>query len=258
VVSNDTDPDDNLDPGSATTACAECALPSNGTLDNLEAGLFRYTPNSGFIGADGFIYEICDVELLCSTAIVSITVTAALPETIELRVASSSDDAEERDTGNVSVTSSDLELGVDPKRGAQTIGIRFPGLDLPPGAVITSAWLQFWADETGNASTDLLLEGQAADDAATFSNTRWDVSSRARTSAQVVWSVAPWAAVGDGGPDQRTPDIAPLLEEVISRPGWVSGNAVAFVITGTGTRTAEAYNGDSSRAPLLHVEFLMP
>ena len=74
----------------------------------------------------------------------------------------------------------------------------------------------------------------------------------------MAWAVAPWNTVGDAGLDQRSPDLTTVLQEIVDRPGWASGNAVAFLITGSGARTAEAYNGDSSRAPLIHVEYFNP
>ncbi len=33
------------------------------------------------------------------------------------------------------------------------------------------------------------------------------------------------------------------------------GNALVILVTGTGERTAESYNGSSTKAPLLHVEY---
>ena len=129
---------------------------------------------------------------------------------------------------------------------------------MPPGALITSAWLQFWVDETDDVTTDLMIQGQAADSPATFTNTSWDVSSRPRTTAQAAWSVAPWDTVGEAGLDQRSPDLAAVIQEIVDRSGWAAGNAMAFLITGAGTRTAESYNGNSSRAPLLHVEYSTP
>ena len=39
-------------------------------------------------------------------------------------------------------------------------------------------------------------------------------------------------------------------------PGWSSGNALALIVTGTGERVAEAYEGDQAGAPLLHVEYI--
>ena len=38
------------------------------------------------------------------------------------------------------------------------------------------------------------------------------------------------------------------------RPGFVSGNALVLIVTGTGKRTAESFSGDAAGAALLHVE----
>ena len=54
---------------------------------------------------------------------------------------------------------------------------------------------------------------------------------------------------------QRTPNLTALVQAVISRPGWAQGNALALQISGTGRRTAEAFNGVATAAPLLHVEY---
>ena len=56
--------------------------------------------------------------------------------------------------------------------------------------------------------------------------------------------------------DQRTPDLAPVLQEIVGRPGWASANALALVITGSGTRTASATERGPAKAPVLHVEYV--
>jgi hypothetical protein len=61
--------------------------------------------------------------------------------------------------------------------------------------------------------------------------------------------------VGEAGLDQRTPDIASVIQEIVSRPGWTSGNSLVVIITGTGERVAESYDGVAAAAPLLHVEY---
>jgi hypothetical protein len=77
VAANDVDPDGNLDPASATTACAGCTTPANGGLVSNGNGTFSYTPTTGFTGTDGFAYEICDTLDACDTATVTVTVTPA-------------------------------------------------------------------------------------------------------------------------------------------------------------------------------------
>jgi uncharacterized protein YjiK len=79
VAVNDGDPDGNLAPGSANTACAAgsagCTGAVNGVLANNADGSFSYTPNPGFAGVDSFVYEICDSLAACDIATVTITVT---------------------------------------------------------------------------------------------------------------------------------------------------------------------------------------
>jgi hypothetical protein len=60
--------------------------------------------------------------------------------------------------------------------------------------------------------------------------------------------------VGEAGVDQRTEDVSTIIQEIVNRPGWASGNAVVLIITGNGTRWAESYNGDAAGAPMLHLE----
>ena len=53
-------------------------------------------------------------------------------------------------------------------------------------------------------------------------------------------------------------DIAPLIQEIVDRPGWASGNAIAVLVTGSGERVAESFDGDPGGAPLLRVEYAPP
>ena len=69
------------------------------------------------------------------------------------------------------------------------------------------------------------------------------------------WSPPAWTLVGEAGASQRTPELSSVLQEIVGRPGWASGNALALIITGTGHRTAESFEGKVAAAALLHVEF---
>ena len=71
VAANDTDVDGNLDP----TTVEVVSGPSNGTVVNNGDGSITYTPNQDYVGEDEFTYQICNLDGLCDTAIVSITVT---------------------------------------------------------------------------------------------------------------------------------------------------------------------------------------
>ena len=183
----------------------------------------------------------------------SITVRVNPPGLVEVRVAASTDDAEEKATGGLDLGSSDLELVFDGSN--QTIGLRFNGVTIPRGATITRAYVQFQVDETTSIATSLTIQGQAIDNAPTFASSTFNVSSRARTAASVSWSPPAWTVNGQQGLDQQTPSITSVIQEIVNRSGWSSGNSLALIITGTGERVAESYNGLASAAPLLRVEY---
>ncbi|MFK8078916.1 MAG: pre-peptidase C-terminal domain-containing protein [Granulosicoccus sp.] len=172
---------------------------------------------------------------------------------IERRVSSSTDDAEENTSGAIALRSSDLELGV--AAVAQTVGIRFTGVDIPEGATIAAAYIQFTVDEPNRASASLTLSGEASGNADAFAVTNRNVSSRSQTAATVNWSPAPWPTVGEAGSAQRTPDLSQIVQEIIDRDDWSDGNALVVLVTGSGQRTAESFNGDNTRAPILHIEY---
>ncbi len=81
------------------------------------------------------------------------------------------------------------------------------------------------------------------------------VSGRPDTVATVTWTPPSWPTVGARGAEQKTPNLAPVVQEIVSRAGWASGNSLVLVVTGTGTRTAESYEGGVDRAPVLHIEY---
>ena len=176
--------------------------------------------------------------------------------TFEARVAAGVDDAEQAAGGAVTVSSSDLELVND--GNLQTVGVRFRGVTIPRGSVISRAWVQFQADEAQSEATALTIQGEASDNAAIYTTAARSISTRARTVESVAWTPAAWNVVGAAGADQQTPDLAAVIQKIVSRGGWTSGNALALVFTGTGHRTAESYEGLAAAAPRMHVEYTTP
>jgi hypothetical protein len=208
-----------------------------------------------YLREDGTRLDTIELEPVATTAPASDLNGAFEIEKVisEVRVADGSDDAEENAYGSVRTSSSDLELTYD--RSYQTVGMRFSGTAIPKGADIVNAYIQFQADETQWGATSLTIEGEDADNAGAFSDLTGNISSRTRTSAAVSWSPPAWTTVGEAGPDQRTPDIASVIQEIVDRSGWSSDNAMVLIITGSGERVAESYDGNSAGAPLLHVEY---
>ena len=173
--------------------------------------------------------------------------------TTSARISGTNNDVEENQNGTMYMNSSDLELVYDGSKGNQTIGLRFTGLNIPQGANILSAHVQFTTDETNSGTTNLTIKGHDTDNSPIFTTSSYNVSSRTSTSASVNWSPSAWSSVGQAGSTQKTPDIKTIIQELVDRNGWTSSSALSLIITGTGERTAESYDGASASAPVLTV-----
>ena len=202
-------------------------------------------------------------------------------------VPSGADDAEQP-AGSVAVIAGSSELEMcDDGNGPQLVGLRF-SLDVPAGAWISSAHIQFTAAEASSGPAQLTFEVDDSDDAPpigasfqklahtvvqasgggrpTFEGEPSDgalpivpvlrtLSGRLRAPGRVPWTVPDWTSAGDKGPAQRTPDLGRLLQAIVNRPGWRMGNHVLVLVSGTGTRTAEASEGIFGERPRLTVEY---
>jgi len=182
----------------------------------------------------------------------------------EVRISGGSDDAEEHLTegpGNMDVGSTDLELGSEGGGpDDQLIGLRFRNLQIPAGSTIESASIQFHADETDDEPTSLLIRGELnADPAAYVESIAGNISSRTPTVASVPWNDIPvWDVVNEEGPDQETPDISSIIQEIVDLGGWAPGNSLAIMIEPAsvgGERTAESVEGEAAGAPLLKIVY---
>jgi hypothetical protein len=194
--------------------------------------------------------------------------------TMSVRVNSADDDQEEwtpakagqtqaKTVGSLDPGSSDLELGTESAgNDPQTVGIRFNNINLPQGAIIQNAYIQFTVDAINkNANPCVItIKGEANDTPSIFKPaTAFNITRRAKTQDSVIWNVsgASWSTVGAATADQRTSNLKPIIENLVNRSGWKSGNSMAFFLNGTGTREVESYDGDAQKAPLLVIDYLM-
>ncbi|MDN3510959.1 MAG: hypothetical protein NG784_06605 [Candidatus Jettenia sp.] len=251
---NGTVSDDGLPnpPGVVTTTWSEVSGTGTVTFGNVNA----VDTTASFSLAGTYVLRLTanDGELNASDDVTITVLDTTGGGTIDVRVSASSDDAEENALGNMIRSSSDLDL-VTTSSGNQKVGMRFTGITIPKDAAIMNAYIQFKADEIRSRAISLIIQGEAANNAAPFTSTNGNISSRSKTIAAVPWSPAAWTTIGATGPDQRTPDISSVIQEIVSRAGWSSGNSLVIIITGTGRRVAKSYNGDQAGAPLLHIVY---
>lgn len=208
----------------------------------------------------GFASGISNERNNASTGRLSAPVVAAyrpaviVGNTQLVQVLGSNDDAEESaSNGAMSLTSSDIELGNDPgTNGNQTEGLRFNNLAIRQGANITQAYLTFTVDEIDTVSTIVDIHAQDVDNAAVFTGSTNNITNRALTTAKVTWDIPAWNAIDQ---QQSSPDLSALVQEVVDRPGWTANNSMVFIIFGSGSRTAESYDGSPAEAARLFVVY---
>ena len=51
-------------------------------------------------------------------------------------------------------------------------------------------------------------------------------------------------------------DEVGAVQELVDRPDWSSGNAVVLLVSGSGSRVAESYNGGAGVAPELVIDYM--
>jgi hypothetical protein len=247
-------------------------LPAGGTLTSMWSqlsgpGTATFTPIDSpttdvtFSAPGTYALRLtADDTALQHTDDVTVTVDPEGTVVVDLPIVASSDDAEESPSGKVGRNSTRLELATD-GGVAQTVGVRFRNLSIPQGATILNSYVQFEADKKDSSAVTLTIDGEAADVSGTFTSTPFDISSRPRTTApvQVTWTPDAWTVLHERGPKQRTPNLSPIVQEIVSRPGW-NGVSLVLIVTGNGVgkRTAESFNAGAALAPALHVEYIVP
>jgi Secretion system C-terminal sorting domain len=181
------------------------------------------------------------------------------------KINSSSDDAEETTAdGSVNLTSGDIELMFEvPSTGPfipQIVGLRFLNLNIPNGAIINSAHIQFTSEATVNQDPSSIdFYGEASDKAITFSKTTNNISNRARTNASVIgWSPIAWNSTGIAGPAQKSPNIAAVIQEIVDRAGFASTSPIAIIMEGIGKRTAISFDTDPLQAIEICITYSVP
>lgn len=149
--------------------------------------------------------------------------------------------------------------------GETFTGVRFNGLDIPRGSTINSAWLDFTADRDASGVAQFEIKADPAVVPAEFTTsaanhldgTRW-VGGNTTT-----WSPGDWTK-----DSVYSADIKTLLQQHVNQAGFCGGMGLALRLRQTGVyvpatnnttrRFAYSYDGDTSKAPALRVNYTLP
>ena len=220
--------------------------------DDLNAKL-QYTIDDGVNDGEQNL-TTGDVDLASvSLDLTDVPAVSSGSNTLTLTVAASSDDAWDWN-GSASRTSGTVYIY---DNGNENDGLRFTNVTIPQGATINSAYLELTARSSTSSSASVRLTGHDVDNSGAFSGVFGDVQSRTRTTAAVTWNgVSP--AVG--GSVTTFPEMKDIVQEIVDRPGWASGNAMSIIMDNmSGYRYYYSYDGtsDASRRPRLVVDYVV-
>ena len=168
----------------------------------------------------------------------------------------SADDAEQADV-DVDTIDNDLDIGFDTESGKeQVVGLRFRDIDIPKGATILDAKITFTSKGVSPGNAIFTIKGINQGNVAQFSNTANDITSRPTTYAHTVWNSDEW---NTGATAFESDDITPIIQEIINRYDWSSGNTMGFVIgcssTPCNSRVAETADGDAAKSPRIRIVY---
>ena len=166
--------------------------------------------------------------------------------TDNLQVSASADDAYEIAAGTV-YTNTDYLYG----DAGMWAGVRFQNVAPARGATISLATLELYVYSTGSDDARLDVYGEDEDDAAAFAASSNNISSRTPTTAKVD---ADDDAIAAGGEVWYSITVTAIVQEIVNRGSWASGNALAFLLQGmTGGDLAfrpYEYTGNANGAKL--------
>jgi hypothetical protein len=105
--------------------------------------------------------------------------------------------------------------------------VRFTSVSVPKGSKITNAKITLTTIDSGACTGTPDLDIQAFDeDNSSQISSFGDFQGRSRTTANIRWN-----RTFSDNTAYETPDISSVVQEIVDRSGWASGNAMQFVIS---------------------------
>ena len=139
-------------------------------------------------------------------------------------------------------------------------GWMWDGVTIPQGAIISSAIMTFYVSNVnGGTTAKTIFYGEDVDSPAAFGNTTaGKPEGRVHTTANVPvdFATADWTSVGY----TVTLDVTAIVQEIIDRGGWASGNSLVIVATDNGSANTNyvgyaTYNNASNKATKLDITY---
>jgi len=129
-------------------------------------------------------------------------------------------------------TESYLALGNNWNGGCKTY-VRFPNVTIPQGSDILCARLTFTAQIGHDDDIEIKIAGNDIDDAIAPTNATTG-NALTLTTAEKEWNITEdWVL----NSQYESPDIKAVIQEIVDREGFESGNAILLLISDNGSKT---------------------
>ncbi|NNC94244.1 MAG: hypothetical protein HKN92_01700 [Chitinophagales bacterium] len=163
------------------------------------------------------------------------------------QISSATDDAHEKSDDQVEYDKNEHELG------KVIVAIRWTNINIPQGAIIASSYIELYSKDNDSDIMTTEITAEDIDDAPAIVETDFNISSRTATTNSLSWNISSnWSS----DVFYPTPDLSNIVQEVVDRPGWSSGNDMLFMFDiAADDRKIRTYDNDPSEAPRLVINY---
>lgn len=200
------------------------------------------------------LQRICLVTLVFILGLFSVGNAQAQSTTSTFPVLSSGDDVTEVNT-QLDTSASTVWVGTGGSSTTSFGGFRFSGVTIPQGSTITSARMELRSSQSQWLSVGYEIAAENAGNATVFSSSSRPsqkilTSARVQHTSNVSWLANTW---------YQTEDLISLIQPIINRSDWASGNSLSLIFRGTvgtwGRKFATSFDASASFAPRLVVTY---
>lgn len=140
---------------------------------------------------------------------------------------------------------------------------RFENVTIPQGAIINTAYITFTARRNRSGSTETIrIYGEDVDNSTVLTGVDDEIADKTKTSRSKKWSTSTkWKR----NRTYDTPSLRRVVQEVVDRSGWSSGNAMGFIFQSNtlasgivarwNRREAFTPQRNIGKSPVLYVEY---
>jgi hypothetical protein len=196
---------------------------------------------------------VTTLTALCAFALLAVGLAECSASTTTFVVASKANDGSANtNNGITSLSSTYAYLGKN-----RMLGWRFENVSIPKGAKISNAMLGVFCNGGADVSIKVKYSGESSDNANPLTTTAYDLTKRAKTSASVIDTPAPWTKSAWN----NSPDLTSVVQEIVNRSGWQSGNALLLFAEDSGSsssrslRTVFMFDQDASYGAKLTITY---